>query len=74
MSGISTNKPHAILDARNAGITLMCYGTRLELAEAAAYQVWSDLGGPENHVKWLRDLADKFAAQHKVDSEPSDED
>ena len=62
MSGISTIHPFAIIDA-NSGIDLDCYGTLLELAEAAAYRAWVDLGGPVEHIAWLRGLADKFEAR-----------
>lgn len=73
MSGISTSQPFGILNANNRGIELNCYGTMLELAEAAAYRVWRDLGGPEQHIAWLRAMADKFEAQWEAEAEPDED-
>ena len=59
MTTLSTSQPHAIINAQ-FGLTVETYSSKIELAEAAAYRVWQEIGGPEDHIKWLRGLADKF--------------
>lgn len=73
---IGTHERLAILDARS-GIQLDSYGSRKELAEGAVFGLGLEFETPEEHIGWVRGLADRLAeeyAEREADANSDSED